>query len=447
MKTFHIKNDPSLNSQIIDLSKLILENSIEFSDENSLDKLVERIGNAKYVMLGEATHGTHEYYKVRTQISKLLIEKKGFSFIAVEGDWPDCYRLNRYIKNYPQSGKTAYEILHTFNRWPTWMWANWETAAFAEWLRDYNGKQNDKHKIGFYGLDVYSLWESFESIIEYLDKKDHETKQTAIDALKCFEPYNDREGQEYAKATQMIPSLCENEVIELLSKIRMKAPSYNTDPEAVMSVEQNAQIIVNAERYYRAMIKAGVDSWNIRDRHMVYTLNNLMNFHGPNAKGIIWEHNTHIGDARATDMAAEGMVNVGQLIKQQHQEEGVYSVGFGSYQGTVIAGREWGDVMQVMKVPEAIKHSWEYELHLLDAKDRIVFMNDAVKEAIGNKHFGHRAIGVVYRPKYEFLGNYVPSIMTERYDAFIYLDETTALHPIHIKPDGEQIPETYPFGV
>jgi erythromycin esterase-like protein len=384
---------------------------------------------------------------LRTQISKKLIEKKGFSFIAVEGDWPDCYRLNRYIKNYPQSEKTAFDVLHTFNRWPTWMWANWETIALAEWLREYNSKLTDTKKIGFYGLDVYSLWESFESIIEYLDKKDHETKQTAINALKCFEPYNDREGQEYAKASQMIPSLCENEVIELLSKIRMKAPTYNHDPEAVMSVEQNAQVIVNAERYYRAMIKAGIDSWNIRDRHMVYTLNNLMKFHGPDAKGIIWEHNTHIGDARATDMAAEGMVNVGQLIKQQHQDEGVYSVGFGSYSGTVIAGREWGDVMQVMTMPEAIQHSWEYELHRLNAKDRIVFMNDAVKERIGDKHFKHRAIGVVYRPKYEYLGNYVPSIMTSRYDAFIYLDQTTALHPIHIKPNGKQIPETYPFGV
>jgi len=447
MKTFHLKNDPHLDGEVIDLNKLIRENSIELKNENSLNELIDKIGDARFVLLGEASHGTHEYYKWRTKISKLLIEKKGFSFIAVEGDWPDCYRLNRYIKNYPNSGNSAFDVLHAFNRWPTWMWANWETVALAEWLREYNDKQKETHKIGFYGLDVYSLWESFESIIEYLDKKDKSTKESAVKALKCFEPYNDREGQTYAKASRMVPSLCENEVIELLSKIRLNAPGYNTDPEEVMNVEQNAQIIVNAERYYRTMIKASSESWNIRDRHMVYTLNNLMDFHGSKAKGIIWEHNTHIGDARATDMVAEGMVNVGQIINQQHKDAGVYSIGFGSYQGTVIAGREWGDVMQIMKVPEAVKYSWEYELHCLDAKDRIVFMNDAMKQNIGNKRFGHRAIGVVYRPKYEIYGNYVPSIITHRYNAFIYIDETSALHPLHIKPDGDELPETYPFGV
>ncbi len=447
MKTFYIKNDPNLNGEIIDLNKLIRENSIELENENSLNELIDKIGDAKYVLLGEASHGTHEYYKWRTQISKMLIERKGFSFIAVEGDWPDCYRLNRYIKNYPNSGSSAFDVLHAFNRWPTWMWANWETVALAEWLREYNDKQRETHKIGFYGLDVYSLWESFESIIEYLDKKDPIAKQSALKALKCFEPYNDREGQTYAKASTMVPTLCENDVIELLSKIRLNAPSYNNDPEEVMNLEQNAQIIVNAERYYRAMIKASSESWNIRDRHMVYTLNSLMDFHGANSKGIIWEHNTHIGDARATDMVAEGMVNVGQIINQQHKDEGVYSIGFGSYQGTVIAGREWGDVMQIMKVPEAIKYSWEYELHRLDAKDRIVFMTNDMKQNLGNKKFGHRAIGVVYRPKYEIFGNYVPSNIVHRYNAFIYLDETSALHPLHIKPDGDELPETYPFGV
>lgn len=447
MKPLYIKSDPNQKDGIIDLSKLILENSIELKNENSLNELVEKIGDAKYVLLGEASHGTHEYYVWRAQISKILIEKKGFSFIAVEGDWPDCYRLNRYIKKYPNSGETAEEVLHAFNRWPTWMWANWETVALAEWLREYNEKESKNHKIGFYGLDVYSLWESFESIIDYLDKKDPNTKQTAIKAFKCFEPYNDGEGQEYARASRMVPSLCENDVVELLSKIRVNAVNYNTDPEAVMSVEQNAQVIVNAEKYYRAMIKASSESWNIRDRHMVYTLNNLMKFHGPKAKGIIWEHNTHIGDARATDMAAQGMINVGQIVNQQHEDEGVYSVGFGSYQGAVIASREWGDVMQIMKVPEAVKHSWEYELHRLDAKDRIIFMNQNLKKEIGEIKFGHRAIGVVYRPKYEYLGNYVPSKMPYRYNAFIYLDETSALHPLHINPDIRQLPETYPFGV
>jgi len=443
MKISH-KNNPA---ETISLSKLLIENSVELDNGNNLDALIEKIGNAKYVLLGEASHGTHEYYTWRMEISKRLIEQKGFSFIAVEGDWPDCYRLNRYVKNYSDAGKSAFDVLHAFNRWPTWMWANWETVALAEWLRTHNKKLPVNKKAGFYGLDVYSLWESLDTIIKYLDKKDPKTKHTAVKALKCFEPYSDEEGQSYARASRMVPSLCEDEVIDLLLQVRKNMASYNTDPEAVMSAEQNAQVIVNAEKYYRAMVRPGPDSWNIRDQHMVDTLNRLMKFHGADAKGIIWEHNTHIGDARATDMVKEGTVNVGQLVNEQHKHKGVFSIGFGSYHGTVIAGREWGDVMREMDVPEAMHGSWEYEMHQLDAKGRIVFMNEKMREQIGEKKFGHRAIGVVYHPQYEQYGNYVPSILPLRYDAFIYIDETTALHPLHIKPDGHQMPETYPFGV
>jgi erythromycin esterase len=443
MKISYLKDR---TGESIDLNKLILENSIELKNVNDLDALIEKIGDAKYVLLGEASHGTHEYYTWRTRISKKLIEQKGFSFIAVEGDWPDCYRLNRYIKNYPDAGKSAFDVLHAFNRWPTWMWANWEVIALAEWLKKHNEKFPKNRKAGFYGLDVYSLWESLDEIIKYLDIKDPKTKHTAEKALKCFEPYSDGEGQSYARATLMVPSICEDEVVDLLTQIRKKMISYNTDPEAVMSMEQNAQTIVNAERYYRAMVHPGPDSWNIRDRHMVDTLDRLMKFHGEKAKGIIWEHNTHIGDARATDMIREGTVNVGQLINEHHEQDGVFSIGFGSYKGTVIAGSEWGDVMRVVNVPEAVPDSWEYLMHQLDSKNRIVFMNEKMKKQIGKKEFGHRAIGVVYHPQYEHLGNYVPSLMPYRYDAFIYLDETSALHPLHIKPDGHQMPETFPFG-
>jgi erythromycin esterase len=438
----------------VNLNQLLLDNSIELNNANDLDSLIDKIGDAKYVLLGEASHGTHEYYTWRTQISKKLIEQKGFSFIAVEGDWPDCYRLNRYIKNYSDAGKTAFEVLHTFRRWPTWMWANWEIVALAEWLHKYNERLSRNQKIGFYGLDVYSLWESLETIIKYLDKKDPKTKHTAVNAMKCFEPYSDGEGQSYARATLIIPSTCEEEVIDLLMQIRKSMSGYNTDPEAVMSAEQNAQVVVNAECYYRAMVRPGPDSWNIRDHHMVDTLERLMKFHGSTAKAIIWEHNTHIGDARATDMVRENTVNVGQLVHEQHEQEGVFAIGFGSYKGTVIAGQEWGDVMRVMNVPEAIPGSWEYLMHQLEptkissrTADRIIFMTEEMKEQIGQKELGHRAIGVVYHPQYEHLGNYVPSLMPYRYEAFIYLDETSALHPLHIKPSGHQIPETFPFGL
>lgn len=221
---------------------------------------------------------------------------------------------------------------------------------------------------------------------------------------------------------------------------------YNSDPEATLNTEQNAIVAVNAERYYRAMIKGGPLSWNIRDHHMVDTLNRLMLHHGLHAKAIVWEHNTHIGDARATDMRHDKMVNVGQLVNEQHFHEGVFSVGFGSYQGSVIAGKSWGDIMRVMDVPKAKPDSWEFILHETGAKDRIVFMNDDMRGLWGTKEIGHRAIGVVYNPQWEY-GNYVPSIIPSRYDAFIYIDKTKALHPLHIRPDGHQIPETFPFGV
>lgn len=441
-----MKTSEIYNSDII--RDLISDVSIPLETNSDLDLLMDYIGDSKYVLLGEASHGTHEYYTWRAKISQRLIEEKGFSFIAVEGDWPDCYNLNRYVKNYPHSGKSAKEVLSTFNRWPTWMWANWEIVAFSEWLKDHNRELDMKDKVGFYGLDVYSLWESMESIVRYLKKNDPKALQTAIQALECFEPYKENEGQSYANASRFVPELCEKEVANLLSEIHAKISQYNTDHEHVFSTEQNALVAVNAEKYYRAMIQGGPESWNIRDKHMVATLNRLMDFHGEDAKVIVWEHNTHIGDARATDMANEGMVNVGQLVSEEHHIDGVVSVGFGSYSGSVIASKEWGDVMRNMTVPPAVKGSWEEILHNnVTSKNTLMMLNKVKGEDDLSMPVGHRAIGVVYHPERERYGNYVPSIMPMRYDAFIFIDETTALHPLHIRPDGHQIPETFPFGV
>ncbi|QBO59336.1 hypothetical protein NBC122_02532 [Chryseobacterium salivictor] len=429
-----------------ELIHTITGNSVELQSAEDLDQLIDQIGDAQYVLLGEASHGTHEYYTWRSKISKKLIAEKGFSFIAVEGDWPDCYRVNRYVKNYPDSGKSAFEVMHAFNRWPTWMWANWEVVALAEWMKKHNENLPRGQKAGFYGLDVYSLWESMEAILKYLGKVDPQALEIAKKAFQCFEPYSAEEGQAYARATMMVPFSCEREVIDLLKEIRTRISHYNTDHEAVFSAGQNAVIAVNAEKYYRTMVKGGPESWNIRDRHMMDTLNRLMKFHGSHAKGIIWEHNTHIGDARATDMTADGMVNVGQLVREQHGDNNAFAVGFGSYKGTVIAGNNWGADMRILPLPEAAQGSWEYLLHLCGAKDRIVFMNDSMKKRFGSKMIKHRAVGVVYHPEYEHR-NYVPSLMPLRYDAFVYLDETKALHPLHVAKDVHQIPETYPFGV
>lgn len=234
----------------------------------------------------------------------------------------------------------------------------------------------------------------------------------------------------------------------MLTAITTNTEKYNSDAENVMSTEQNAFVARNAEKYYRAMIRRGSASWNIRDEHMVSTIERLMKFHGKNAKVVVWEHNTHIGDARATDMATQGMVNVGQLIREQFSNDGVITVGFGSYKGTVVAGRTWGDSMRKIKVPEATEDSWEYYFHHASkGQNRLLLLNKLKDKADFTSYIGHRAIGVVYNPEYERFGNYVPSILPKRYDAFIYLDETSALHPIHIQPDGKQTPDTYPFGI
>lgn len=430
------------------LSHLLNRIASPLATNNDLDPLMEYIGDSKYVLLGEASHGTHEYYTWRARITKRLIVEKGFSFLAVEGDWPDCYRVNRYVKDYPFSGETAYEVLHAFNRWPTWMWANWEVLALAEWMKDFNKELPVNKRVGFYGLDVYSLRESMDAIIAYLEKNDPAALQTALQALSCFERYSSDEGHSYAHASALVPKLCEDEITGLLMEIRKKLPRYNSDREHVFSTEQNALVAVNAEKYYRAMIKGGPLSWNLRDKHMNATLERLMKFHGSKSKCIVWEHNTHVGDARATNMAEEGMVNLGQLVKEDHEADGVVTVGFGSHRGHVIAGRKWKDKMREMLVPPAIEGSWEDILHrTFNGEDKLLMLHKIKSEDRAYTQVGHRAIGVVYQPQYERYGNYVPSIMPMRYNAFLYIDKTTALNPIHLVPDAGQIPETFPFGV
>lgn len=416
--------------------------SYQLKSTNDLNPLLDRVGDAHCVMLGEASHGTHEYYTWRSAISKRLIREKGFDFIAVEGDWPDCYRLNRFIKGYAHTDKESRDLLHDFKRWPTWMWANWEIDALLNWLKDHNQGQPANKRVGFYGLDVYSLWESMEALVHYLEKNDPGAANLAKQAIHCFEPFSE-DPHEYARAQIYLGASCKPEVVKLLSEIRKKAPIYDHDPEAALNTEQNAHIAVNAEEYYSNMMGFNDNTWNLRDTHMIETLNRIFQFYGKGAKGIVWEHNTHIGDARYTDMRRHAMHNTGQLAREQYSEQDTVLVGFGSYAGTVMAGEEWGAPMEAMKMPEARSGSWEEHLHSESADARmLIFDRD---EEIKEKQVPHRAIGVVYNPKMERHSNYVPSVINRRYDAFIYIDQTKALHAMHLKPDGHMVPETYPF--
>lgn len=446
--------------------------------DRDLDPLLGRIGDARVVLLGEASHGTHEFYAWRSRITRRLIEEKGFDFVAVEGDWPDFERLNRFVRGRGDE-RFAPEVLRTFHRWPTWMWANEDVAELCEWMRGHNERAVGGRQVGIHGLDVYSLWESMESVVRYLDGVDPAAAREARRAYECFAPY-DNEAEGYALATRIVPVTCEGAVVRALTELRSRAPMARADGderERYFVAEQNAIVARNAERYYRTMIGSGPESWNIRDRHMGETLDRLLAFyegqgHGPSSKAIVWAHNTHIGDARHTDMVEDGETNLGQIARETYGDRAVVLVGFTTHSGTVCAGDAWGSPMETMIVPPGREGSFEDILHRVGARDALYLLGGARQPTHGGsapvhpgsllEPRGHRAIGVVYRPGFERYGNYVPTVLPRRYDAMLFLDETRALRPLKTvhtgapppcTPESERVlagpdaPETYPTGM
>lgn len=416
-------------------------------DAASLDALARRAARARYVLLGEASHGTREYYELRAELTLRLVEEHGFRFVAVEGDWPSCRVVDKFLRTAPDEGPDAREMLRgAFHRWPTWMWANQEMAAFLETLRERNWDTPPGQQVGFHGLDVYSLWESLDAVMGYLREHEPELVEAAREAFRCFDPYG-RDEQRYAAATAaFLPETCEREVVQLLRDLRQPraTPGERADRATRFDAEQNALVAKNAEAYYRAMMQGSAESWNVRDRHMMETLERLMAHHGPDARCVVWAHNTHQGDARATDMTEAGMVNLGQLVREAHPEE-TFIVGFGPHDGEVIAGSYWSAPFARMRVPEAREDSWEAIFH--DAGgDRIALSDDLRRIPGADEPRGQRAIGVVYDPYRERWGNYVPTVLPARYDAFIHVDRTRALRPLHAAADPHEMPDTYPMG-
>ncbi|MGB3783732.1 MAG: erythromycin esterase family protein, partial [Priestia megaterium] len=410
----------------IQMIEAIKKHSMPFADVDDLLPLINTASRAQYVLLGEASHGTSEFYEIRAAITKELIQHHDFSFIAVEGDWPSCFEVNRYIKGYTTQYANAEDVLRSFSRWPSWMWANQEINDLIEWLRDYNNNlPAHQPKVGFYGLDVYSLWESMEAIIEYLENNHAPDAKKAKKAFECFEPFH-REAQMYGISSALYGKNCMVEILELLQTIQQKKDTYTHEPEAALSMQVNALVASNAEAYYHTMITNDNESWNIRDRHMVEALKYIQAYYKDSAKGIVWEHNTHIGDARATDMKSSGMVNVGQLTREEYGQKHVYAVGFGTHHGTVIASDSWGNRHQELTVPPAIEGSWEDAIHRAGAFDQYLMFTEE-NRTFFHSTIGHRAIGVVYDPEIEQYGNYVPSRLSKRYDAFIYVEKTHAL--------------------
>ncbi len=422
----------------------ILKEAKPFKSIEDFEPLITQVKDSKIVMIGEASHGTKEFYEWRQLITQELILRYGFDFVSVEGDWPACQKVNNYVIGKHQAD--AYQILTQFSRWPTWMWANVEVLWFIEWLKNFN-RQNHTAK-GFHGLDVYSFYESIEQVISLLRQIDPELSLLAQKKYGCLDPYRHDEIS-YARSLRNIPRGCKQEILDVLSST-LNSQNKSEQIDRWFDIRQNAQIVANAEAYYRAMIFGEQDSWNVRDFHMMSTLKSLLDHYGPDSKGIVWAHNTHIGDYRGTDMVMSGQINIGGLARQMYGEKKVSLIGFGTYTGTVTASHSWDGPTLTLDVPEAMSDSLEDNLHRLIPEvgsDNFYFTLDKMtKRHSYEQVHGHRAIGVVYHPEREHMGNFVPTSLIKRYDSFIFLDKTNALTPLKIGYDIHKMPETYPFG-
>jgi erythromycin esterase-like protein len=421
------------------------------------DKLLELIHEARFCLLGEATHGTHEFYRERAEITKRLIKEKNFAAVAVEADWPDAFRVNHYVRGLSDD-KNADPALAGFKRFPTWMWRNTVVLDFVEWLRDYNSSlPPGATKVGFYGLDLYSLYTSIGSVLSYLDKVDPAAAQRARYRYSCFEHFAE-DTQAYGYAANFgIAESCEREVIAQLVELRRRAADYASRDGRVAQdefffAEQNARLVLNAERYYRTMFRGRVESWNLRDQHMAETLDALvahLNSLGHPAKVAVWEHNSHLGDARATYMADYGELNVGQLVRERYGPEAVL-VGFTTYQGTVTAASEWDGPAERKRVRPALKNSYEDVFHEVHRPNFLLPLRDSGpgSNAVRDPRL-ERAIGVIYLPQTERQSHYFEARLSEQFDAVIHLDETRALQPLDRFPQWEsgEPPETFPTGV
>ena len=420
--------------------------SIESAD---LEPLLARIGDARLVLIGEATHGTSEFYEMRERISRALITEKNFSFVAIEGDWPDAARIDHYVRHseVPASEWTA------FARFPQWMWRNNEVRTFVDWLRGYNAGHESFRRVAFYGLDLYSLYNSIQRVLDYLDDVDPVAAKVARERYGCLTPWQADPATYGRAAITGDYRSCENDVAVMLAGILAQRREYALrDGERYLDAVQNARLIANAERYYRIMYYGSRESWNLRDTHMFETLNMLLNFHGANSKAIVWAHNSHVGDASATEMSIRGEFNVGELCRREFGDR-AYLIGFGTNSGTVAAASGWDEPMEVKLVRPAMAKSYEYQCHSVSQEtgDRQFMlplganMTHGLREQLETPRL-ERAIGVIYRPETELASHYFQAVLPRQFDEYIWFDETRAVTPF-ATGDLEGLPDTYPFGL
>ena len=442
-----------------DLVRRISDNAHQLrADENTdYDALLDAIGDARFVLIGEASHGTHEFYRERAQITKRLISDKGFIAVAVEADFPDANRVNKYVRGIGDD-QDAVDALNGFKRFPAWMWRNADVLDFIGWLRSYNDdRPADSNKIGFYGLDLYSLHTSIEAVLDYLQKIDPEGAARARERYSCFDHFGE-DTQAYGYSTALgISESCEDEVVNQLAELNRRAAELASRDGRVaedefFTAEQNARLVKNAEQYYRTMYRSDVSSWNLRDKHMVETLVSLekhLDRSSIPAKIVVWEHNSHLGDARATEMSQRGEWNVGQLVREIYGHA-AFLIGFTTYAGSVTAATNWGDPAARKRVRNALDGSVESLFHQV-GRERfyLTFGRHEEFDSHLRRPMFERAIGVIYRPETERQSHYFQTHLSDQFDAVIHIDETRAVAPIERTSEWErgEPAETFPFGV
>jgi erythromycin esterase-like protein len=424
--------------------------------ETDYDSLLDIIGDAHFVLIGEASHGTHEFYRERATITRRLIEEKGFNVVAAEADWPDAYRINCYVRG-AGSDTDGHEALAGFTRFPSWMWANTDVLDFVEWLHDYNGGGNASRQAGFYGIDLYSMHASARAVLGYLDKIDPEAAARARQRYACLDHSNE-DAQAYGYAVSFgLSKSCEDAVVRQLIDLQEHAGEFihRDGPmaeDAYFYAEQNARLVQNAEEYYRTMFSGRVSSWNLRDRHMADSLDALVAHverRVGTARAVVWAHNSHLGDARATEMGAQGEWNVGQLVRERHAGQ-TCSIGFTTYRGEVTAATNWDEPPQRKRVRPGLAGSCEALFHEVNMPNFLLNLrsdNDVV--AALHQQRLQRAIGVIYRPETERLSHYFHVDLPRQFDVVLHFDETHAVQPLerHEHWERGEAPETYPSGV
>ncbi len=443
--------DASERSTIAELRRHIVH---LFSRPGDYDQLLDAIGEARFVLLGEASHGTHEFYEERARITRRLIEEKGFSAVAVEADWPDAYRVDRYVRG-ASKDLDAEEALSDFRRFPTWMWRNKVVVDFLTWLRRHNDAVGEiGPKAGFYGLDLYALHGAMKAVLRYLEKVDPDAAEVARHRYACFDHFGpDPQAYGFIAGNEIEKSCQDAVVMQLVEMLKQRPPVARPGDGALedelFTAQQNARLVKNAEAYYRAMFLAPESTWNLRDRHMAETFEALaahLGRHGQPAKIVVWAHNSHLGDARATDRSRIGEINLGQLIREAHQRE-AFLVGFTTHHGTVTAATDWGGQAERKTVRPALAGSYEALLHDISSNRFQLDLRGAGEHL--PRRLLERAIGVIYRPETERISHYFHAELAGQFDALLHFDETRAVEPLERSSewDAGELAETYPFGV